>query len=281
VRDQFPEYAHLPVTDVALSGWDNRTFRLGEDLSVRLPSADGYIAQVEKEQQWLPRLAPHLPLPIPAPVAMGRPSPDYPWPWSINRWLPGELVAVTPVTDMVRFATDLAGFLAALYRVNPTGGPRAGVQSFYRGASLAAYDAQTRESIAALADEIDPAVATAIWERALAEEWTGEPVWFHGDIAVGNLLVSDGCLSAVIDFGTSGVGDPACDTVIAWTFFTGESRAAFVRELPLGPEYFIRGRGWALWKCLITLLNPSNSTLPDSNEQRRILHEILSDPVKA
>lgn len=279
IREQFPEYAHLPVTDVDHGGWDNRTFRLGDALSIRMPSAPGYVAQVEKEQRWLPRLAPHLPLPIPAPVALGRPTAGYPGPWSINRWLPGEPLATTPVPDQDRLASDLAAFLNALYAIDASEGPPAGEHSFYRGCSPAPYDARTRETIAGLLAGSDAATATAIWERTLTTEWAGTPVWCHGDVAVGNLLINNGRLSAVIDFGTSTVGDPACDTVFAWTWLTGNARRIFADRLAVSPDCWIRGRGWALWKCLITLADTSNTTLPGADEQRRILHEILTDPV--
>lgn len=281
VRDQFPEYAHLPVTEVAHGGWDNRTFRLGDHFSVRLPSALGYVAQVEKEHRWLPRLAPHLPLPIPVPVALGRPGPGYPWPWSIYRWLPGEPLATMPIHDQLRLAQDLAGFLNALYAIDAGDGPPAGEHSFYRGCSPVPYDARTCETIATLLAGSDAALATDIWERAIATDWTGNPVWFHGDVAVGNLLIADDRVSAVIDFGTSAVGDPACDTVFAWTYLTGDARRIFADRLDVSPDCWIRGRGWALWKCLITLADTTNATLPGAAEQRRILREILTDPVAA
>jgi aminoglycoside phosphotransferase (APT) family kinase protein len=279
VTSQFPEYADLHVRDVEFSGWDNRTFRLGEELSVRIPSAEWYVAQVEKEQTWLPKLAPLLPLPVPAPVAIGSPTPEIPWPWSINRWLPGEPLATASIHDPEQLATDLAEFLNALYAVEATDGPVAGEQSFFRGCPPAAYDDQTRETIAKLADVIDGAAALAIWEDANSSEWTGQPVWFHGDVAVGNLLVENGHLAAVIDFGTSGVGDPACDTVFAWTWLTGTARQIFAQKLNVSPDCWVRGRGWALWKCLITLADDQNMTLPGAEEQRRILREILADPI--
>ena len=219
VASQFPQWADLPVRDVALQGWDNRTFRLGDELSVRLPSAEGYTPQIEKEHRWLPQLAPCLPLPIPAPLAKGQPAEGYPWEWSVYRWLPGEPAATackSPISP--GSPADLAQFLGALYRIDPGDGPPAGPHSFYRGGPLSTYDAETRRSIEALRDEIDTDLATRVWEDALAATWHGPPVWVHGDVAVGNLLVNDGRLSAVIDFGCSAVGDPACDTVIAWTY---------------------------------------------------------------
>jgi aminoglycoside phosphotransferase (APT) family kinase protein len=254
VAAQFPQWARLPVTPVGLDGWDNTTFRLGEDLSVRLPSADAYVAQVDKEHRWLPMLAPQLPLPIPEPLAKGAPGCGFPRPWSVYRWLAGEPARAERVADLNRFATDLADFLAALYKIAPAGGPAAGEHSFFRGGPLTTYDGEARGAISLLKDEIDADAATGVWEAALATTWHGPPVWVHGDVTGSNLLVVDGRLSAVIDFGCSAVGDPACDVAIAWTFFFGESRKALRDRLPLDDATWARGRGWALWKALITLV---------------------------
>jgi aminoglycoside phosphotransferase (APT) family kinase protein len=254
VAQQFPEWAELPVSPVELDGWDNTTFRLGEHLAVRLPSADKYAAQVEKEHRWLPILAPQLPLAVPEPLARGVPGSGFPRPWSVYRWLEGEHATVERVEDLDRFAADLGDFLAALYRIDPTGGPAPGEHNFFRGAPPGTYDADTRSALAALGGEVDTEAATEVWEDALAAAWRGPPVWFHGDVTGSNLLVVDGRLSAVIDFGTSGVGDPACDLTIAWTLFSGSSRAAFGDRLALDEATWSRARGWALWKALLTLV---------------------------
>ena len=252
LKSQFPELADLPVSSVELDGWDNTTFRLGDDLSVRLPTADAYVPQVDKEHKWLPVLADRLPLAIPQPVARGVPGCGYPRAWSIYRWLEGRHATFERVTDLTEFAVGLADFLAALHSVDATGGPAAGEHSFFRGGPLSVYDTETRAAIDELADEIDSEAATRVWEAALWATWKGPPVWLHGDLSPSNLLVSHGRLSAVIDFGCSAVGDPACDTVIAWTFFFGPSREAFQERLPVDDETWERGRGWALWKALIT-----------------------------
>jgi aminoglycoside phosphotransferase (APT) family kinase protein len=227
IASQFPQWNHLPVKPVALSGWDNRTFHLGFDMSVRLPSAEGYVAQVEKEHRFLPRLAPLLPLPIPVPLAKGIPGNGYPWPWSVYRWLEGENASLERITDLRQFAISLAEFLLALQRIDASDGPPGGAHNYYRGGSLMNYDAETRETIEQLAGEIDANLATEIWNAALESTWQGAPVWVHGDVASGNLLIKNGRLCAVIDFGCAAVGDPACDLVMAWTFFSGESREAF------------------------------------------------------
>ncbi len=280
VASQFPHWAHLPIEPVAYSGWDNRTFRLGEEMSVRLPSAEGYVPQVAKEQRWLPHLAPHLPLPIPAPLAQGVPSgvpsAEYPWPWSVYRWLAGEHSTSERIADLSQFATALAEFLVALQRIDPAGGPAAGAHSFYRGGSLTIYDAETRQALTALAGKLDTCAAAAVWEAALAAEWQGPPVWVHGDIAAGNLLVRDGRLCAVIDFGSSAVGDPACDMAIAWTFFSGAGREAFRSTLGVDDATWARGRGWALWKALILLAAHANTTPLEASKAQRTIDELLA-----
>jgi aminoglycoside phosphotransferase (APT) family kinase protein len=277
IASQFPQWAHLPVKPVELSGWDNRTFHLGPDMSVRLPSAEGYVAQVEKEHRWLPMLAPHLPLPIPVPLVKGIPGEGYPWPWSVYRWLEGENATLERITDLSQFAISLAEFLLALQRIDSVGGPPGGEHNFFRGGPLMIYDAETRETIEELTGEVDTDAATRVWESALETTWQGAPVWVHGDVAVGNLLIKTGRLSAVIDFGCSSIGDPACDLVMAWTFFSGESREAFKATLGLDRATWARARGWALWKALITLAEHIHGNPTKAAEARRVIAEVLAD----
>ncbi len=277
VAGQFPQWAHLPVVPAEPNGWDNRTFRLGPELSVRLPSAAGYVAQVAKEHRWLPRLAPHLPLAIPFPIALGQPAHGYPWQWSIYRWLEGETAAVERIADLSEFATTLAGFLVALQQVDPTGGPPPGSHNFFRGAPPQVYDGETRRAIEQLDGLVDTGRATEVWETALESRWGGPPVWIHGDVAAGNLLTRAGRLAAVIDFGTSGVGDPACDLAIAWTLFSGKSRRAFRTAVALDPATWDRGRGWALWKALITLVEYAGTDQRQAEVARRVIGEVLAD----
>ena len=277
VAAQFPRWVGLSVRPVEHDGWDNTTFRLGEKMSVRLPSAAPYAPQVEKEHRWLPRLAPLLPLPIPAPLAKGVPSDDYPFPWSVYRWLEGEPATVGRIDDTGEFATALADFLAALYRIDPADGPPPGPHNFFRGGPLTVYDAETRRAISALDGEIEAGAAGAVWEAALAAAWHGPPVPFHGDVAAGNLLVRGGRLSAVIDFGTSGVGDPSCDLAIAWTFLDAGDREAFRRAIGLDEAAWARGRGWSLWKALITLADNTGTNPPEAETSRRVIDRILAD----
>lgn len=277
IATQFPEWADLPIRRIELEGWDNRSFRVGEDMSVRLPSAERYAGQVEKEQRWLPTLAPHLPLPIPAPIALGVPARGYPWRWSILRWLEGENATIERINDLCEFATALAGFLGALQRIDAAGGPPPGKHNFFRGGPLAIYDAETRATIESLHGQIETDAVTAVWQAALEAKWCGAPVWVHGDVSSTNLLVRGGHLAGVIDFGCLAVGDPASDMTIAWTFLSGQSRQAFCAALPLDDATWARGRGWALWKSLITLADHKNTNLEKADRARCVIDEVLAD----
>jgi aminoglycoside phosphotransferase (APT) family kinase protein len=277
VAAQFPQWSELPIRPVLPSGWDNRTFRLGDRMVVRLPSAVEYADQVAKEQRWLPALAASLPLAIPIPLALGQPDADFPWNWSVYRWLEGEAASSGSIADRSEFASSLGRFLCALQRIDGTDGPVPGSHNFHRGGALGIYDGQTRQAIAALEGKIDGDAATAVWEAALASVWKRPPVWVHGDVSAGNLLVQAGRLGAVIDFGQLGVGDPACDLAIAWTFFDGASRQAFRDALPLDDATWARGRGWALWKVLIVTSGLVGATAYDAARSPQILDEVLAD----
>jgi len=280
VAAQFPQWRGLAIRPVAFGGWDNRTFHLGETMLVRLPSAGRYAAQVDKEQQWLPLLAPNLPVAIPTPLAAGGPAEGYPWRWSIYAWLPGETADRAPIADARAFAADLARFLAALQRIDPAGGPAAGAHSFHRGGSLAVYDAQAREAIDRLNGRQDGARLRAIWDEAMAAERREPPVWVHGDFAPRNLLVREGRLAAVIDFGGLAVGDPACDLAMAWTFLSGDGRLAFRDGLAaLDEATWARGRGWALWKAAILASGVAPGPADDVREAERVLAEVVADPI--
>ena len=281
VRTQFPQWADLPVVPVENGGWDNRTFRLGDSLSVRLPSALAYVAQVEKEHRWLPVLGRHLPLPIPVAVGLGTPGADYPWPWSIYGWLDGEPAQLDPALDLSRFAADLGRFLVALRGIDASNGPAAGPHNFHRGGSLSVYDGETRRSIGTLAGAIDVTAVTEVWDSALETSWQGPPVWVHGDVAATNLLVRGGRLNAVIDFGSAGIGDPSCDLVIAWTLLDQAARGVFRSVVALDPTTWKRARGWAIWKAMITLVQLRDADPIEAETQRRIIRDVLDDHVRA
>ncbi|WP_329104150.1 aminoglycoside phosphotransferase family protein [Micromonospora sp. NBC_01699] len=277
VRAQFPRWAQLSIRPVESGGWDNRTFHLGDEMTVRLPSGPGYEPQVAKEHRYLHKLAPHLPLPIPTPLALGVPGEGYPLNWSVYGWIEGEIAGLDRIRDLTEFATDLAGFLNTLQRVDASDGPPPGLHSAFRGGPLETYDDDTRRAIAELGDRIPGDRATALWEAALRTKWERTPVWFHGDVALGNLLVRDGRLAAVIDFGCSGVGDPACDVTVAWTLLSGPSREAFRAALDVDPDTWTRGRAWALWKALIVVAGFGGLHPARQAAEKLVLNDILTD----
>lgn len=265
VASQFPEWAGLPVTPVDKSGVDNATFRLGDALSVRLPRYRRWVGQVEREQRWLPHLAPHLPLPVPTPVARGEAGCGYPYPWSVYRWIDGENASIERVDDPRGAAKDLAAFFAALQGLDADGGPPPEWSNGFRGVPIAdtrdsaVVESRIRARIAALHGLTDTDALTAIYEAALAAPaWSGAPVWIHGDPAPGNLLARDGRVSAVIDFGTLAVGDPACDLIVAWTFLDAAGREVFRNALAVDRATWARGRAWGLTGIL-----PSRADLTD------------------
>ncbi len=281
VADQFPDWAHLPVCPVEVDGWDNATFRLGETMSVRLPSTEHYVEAVEKEQRWLPVLAPQLPLPIPVPLGLGRPGCGFARPWSVYQWIEGDPVTEETVKDMPALAADIADFLAALYQIDPAGGPEPGLHNWYRGGPPAVFDEDTRKALAVLEGHIDTTLAAEVWQAALDCPVDGPPVWFHGDAQPGNLLLRNGRLGAVIDFGTSGVGDPSCDTTIAWTFLSGESARVFKERLPVDAATWVRGRGWAIWKAMIVLVGALENDPQDAAYTKNVIEKILDDHLAA
>lgn len=247
VDTQFPQWAELPLELLDPAGSDHVIYRLGEELSVRLPCHSGAIGQARKEFQWLPRLAPHVPLAVPVPVGVGDPDFGYPWPWAVSRWLDGEVATVDALGDSSVAAVELAQFLAALQRFAPEDIPAGNSGNALTGPPLSDRDRATRTAIAEVDGVFDRAAMTELWNAALnAPGWDHSPVWFHGDFHTGNLLTSDGRLSAVIDFGGLGKGDPACDLMIAFTLMSAHSRAAFRDALGVDDATWMRGRGWAL-----------------------------------
>ncbi len=278
VSSQFPRWKDLPISPVKVSGWDNRTFHLGKHMLVRMPSAaEEYAVQVDKEHLWLPKLAPFLPFSIPVPLGLGKPEFGYPWNWSIYGWLEGETAVSGYIDNLCDFASKLAQFLISLQSIDSYGGPLSGSHNFYRGGSLEVYDTQTRQAISILKDKIDVNLAIDIWETALSTSWNKLPVWIHGDVSPGNLLVLNGKLSAVIDFGMMGVGDPACDLVIAWTLFEGESREIFRKVLQMDSGTWARGRAWALWKALIVVSGLTSTNAVESAQAWRVIDEVFEE----
>lgn len=277
---QFPQWAALPLAPVESTGTDNAIFRLGDRLAMRIPRRASAAAQVAKECTWLPRLAPHLPLAVPAPLAQGEPDEEYPWPWSITPWFAGEPPEPDHLGDPRQAGTDMARFIAALERIGTLGGPPPGDHNFRRGVLLAERDHTTRTAVRELDGQLDTAAVTAAWDTAVhAPAWPGPPRWIHGDLLPGNLLAAEGRICAVIDFGGLAVGDPACDLMVAWTLFSGESRQAFRTALPVDDATWERGRGWALSWALIFIPYYVNTNPAAVRLAWRTVNEVLAgDP---
>lgn len=272
---QFPQWADLPIRLVESYGTDHDIYRLGDHLSARIPRIGWATGQAAKEAEWLPKLAPHLPLAVPVQLAMGRPAEGYPFAWSVYEWLPGENANGT-IHDLQQAAVDLAAFIRALRRIDTTGAfrrPRGG-----RGSPLVENDEHVRQAIAELGDRIDGAAALRSWEESLdAPAWDGPEVWVHGDLLPGNLLVIGGRISAVIDFGALNVGDPACDLQPAWNVFTGDSRQRFRAELNVDDASWLRGRGWALCQAVKALPYYWDTNPGMVRQASHALAEVLSD----
>lgn len=243
IAGQFPEWAGRSVTEVLERGTDHVLYRIGDDLVARLPRIPDAVAQVETDRTWLPRIAPHLTLTVPAPVAVGGPGEGYPWPWTVVPWIDGHNPG--PDDDLATLAVDLAGFVTAMGKVDPYDGPlKTGIA---RGVPLANRDELTRTSIAELGTRIDQRAVTAAWDEAAeADPWIGPPVWVHGDLLKGNLLMTGGRLAAVIDFGALGLGDPAIELLPAWWVFDDRARDVYRDALGVDDATWVRGWGWVL-----------------------------------
>ncbi|MET9393020.1 aminoglycoside phosphotransferase family protein [Streptomyces sp. NPDC006624] len=273
VADQFPRWAGLPLRRLESSGTENAMFRLGADKVVRLPRHPRAVEAVTHELRWLPRLGPDLPAASPVPLGRGRPGEGFPWPWSVYGWLegrnpvPGALEAPGPL------AADLGAYVTALRRIDASDGPPG-----YRGGPLARRDDSVREALALLEGRVDTAALTRLWEEALrVPEHSGPPVWAHGDLMAGNLLVSGGRLRAVIDFGTVGVGDPAVDLISAWCLLPAGARGAFREAVGADDAEWARGRGWALSIAVVALPYYWETNPPVAENSRHVIREVLAE----
>ncbi len=273
VAKQFPDWADLPLKPVPSAGTDNALYRLGNDMVVRLPRIDWAVENVDKEFKWLPRLAPHLPVSIPSPLAKGTPTAEYPWPWAVYHWLEGSNPIVGQISDPELLTQDLIAFILALHKIDLQDGPVSN-----RGVPLEQQDIETRKALKQLDGMIDVQAAAALWEAALrAPKWSKPPVWVHGDLSPGNLLIQNDRLSAVIDFGNLGVGDPACDLIIAWNLLPAHMRHAFRTGLGVDDATWQRGRGWALSCALIALPYYKDTNPALANNARYVIQEIIEE----
>lgn len=271
--EQHPDLADQPIVLVA-EGWDNTIFRLGRELCVRLPRRQLAVALVEHEQRWLPALVHRLPLPIPAPIRAGGPGAGYPWPWSICPWFDGDTALAAPPADLTAAATALGGFLAALHRPAPADAPA----NPYRGVPLPARAEVTMSRLGQLGDLIDTDAVATRWQRlAATSAWAGPPVWLHGDLHPENLLVDEGRVSAVIDFGDLTAGDPASDLSLAWMLFDADDRAVFRTAAGAGDDAtWARAQGWAL-TLAIAYLASSADTPSFAAFSRDVIASVLND----
>ena len=275
IDSQFPQWSQLSVDAVTPGGWDNRTFRLGNELSVRLPSAESYAPQVGKEQKWLPFLKRKLSTTIPEVVGLGKPEHGYPFPWSVYRWIDGKELKSETCTDPTRLATSIALFIKELHTINTSNGPSPGSHNYFRGAHLQAYDADTKAYAKLLARDICTDNVMSVWNRALNTQWMSEPVWIHGDLEPSNILVLEDQLLAVIDFGNCAIGDPACDLVMAWTYLDEQTRKSFQSNLALDNDTWERGRAWALWKALFRMSGSLETRNKEFCAARNLVNNIL------
>jgi aminoglycoside phosphotransferase (APT) family kinase protein len=276
VRAQFPRWADLPVKQLASGGTVNAVYRLGDALTVRLPLTAGSVQDIAREVRWLPQLAPALPVTIPTVVASGEPGEGYPWPWAVHEWIDGETPVEGRLASPELIAHDLAGFVKALRSATVEGGPAA-----YRGVPLAGVDQETRQAFEELSHTDEPFdidLATAVWDDALAAPlWTGPACWLHSDLMPSNLLVSGGKLTAVLDFATVGIGDPACDLIPAWNLLPSAARQVFRDAVQADEAMWRRGRGWALSMAAIQLPYYRTTNPIISGNARYVISEILAE----
>jgi aminoglycoside phosphotransferase (APT) family kinase protein len=273
IVEQFPQWADLLLERMPSTGTDNAIYRLGRDLGVRMPRIHWAVHQIEREHEWLARLAPHLPCSVPRPLARGAPGCGYPYPWLVYRWLDGDDALVAEITDWCRLAHEITTFVSALQRFDPTGGPPAP----RRGGPLAPHDETTRRAIHELHHVIDVDRAMAVWDAALsADPWTGPPVWVHGDLLPGNVLVRGGRLAGIIDWSATGVGDPACEAMLAWAL-PADARAIYRASLDIDDATWTRARGWTLEQAA-KFIPYYAETIPEGvAAARRRLDAVLDD----
>jgi aminoglycoside phosphotransferase (APT) family kinase protein len=271
LREQHPDLADLPLRRLG-AGWDTEVFRLGRDLTVRVPRRALGAQLIGTELAWLPGLAGTLPLPVPAPVRAGTPTDDYPWPWSVCRYVPGRPIGadVPGGRSAPQAAAALAGFLSALHVPAPPGAPR----NTYRGVPLADRAEAFARALAAVPAHQRPAAGQA-WRRALAAPPPGRDTWLHGDLHGLNVLAQRGRLTGVIDFGDLCVGDPATDLACAWLLLDAPGRRHLRALLDRPDGDWERGRGWALYLAVMFAAHSADAPV-NSAIGRRALAALLA-----
>ena len=272
IDTQFPQWSELPVHRMPSTGTDNAIYRVGDEMGVRLPRIHWAVSQVDKEWDWLRRLAPQLPVSVPIPCAKGEPGLGYPYPWLVYPWIEGEDLQHAGGVDLNHAARDVAAFVVALQHADVGDEPPLGT----RAGTLAVLDREARWAIGRL-DGFDGGRVMSVWDAALrAEEWGKPPVWVHGDLLAGNLIMRDGRLAGVIDWSGTGIGDPACDGQLAW-FFAPEQRNVFLNALGFDAATRARARGWVVWQTAMFIPYYAE-TIPDAvTTAKRRLHAVLDD----
>ena len=251
VQNQFPQWAELPLTPFQSFGTDHILYRLGSDKVVRFPIKTEIAQNIPLQQNWLAKFA-KLPLDTPQILGIGRADDNFPYAWSVAKWIDGQDAASTPITDWSEAAVSLGRFVRELRMIDTTGGITSGQHNAWRGCPLAMLDDRTRGAIGLVSDLFDRATLTAIWEQALsAPVWESGPTWIHGDIHAANMVVRDGQIAGVIDFGLMALGDPACDLALAWSFLPARYRDLFLHAAEASEAMQLRGKGWGLYAGVI------------------------------
>lgn len=282
VREQHPDLAGLAVREVA-GGWGNQMWRLGDELAVRMQRMDPTPEHQLKERRWLPVLAPRLPLPVPTPVRAGEPSARFPKHWTVMTWVPGEPLDHGSISRGDHAADTLAGFLRALHVEAPADAPA--------GSDRGGHPKECGDGFERFFRAVDPrdlaADVRAVWDDAVAApEWEGPRVWVHGDLHPANVVVSDGTLTGVVDFGDMFAGDPAWDLAAAWVLLPAGAAARFFDAYARADEATVRrARGLAAMKCLFLMLMGQNGDrgLPGGKPAwgpagRAGLERVVADP---
>lgn len=270
---QFPHWADLPLQAIHPEGTDNVMYKLGSNKVVRLPRMTGAVTSLEKELAWLPQLVPHLPIAIPVLLGQGHAEANYPFPWLICGWLEGKSPNIANPIDQHQAAIDLGNFVAAMQKINSVNAP-----SCNRGQPLGLYNEEVREAISLLRDTYDISLLMPIWESVLTiPKWSGNLVWIHGDLHAGNLLAEHGRVTAVVDFGLAGVGDPACDMMVAWTLLTAKTREVFRAIVQPDEATWARGRGWAFYLGVVAYPYYRASNPVFAGIAKRAIDEVLAE----
>ena len=286
LETQCPEWADLPLSLVG-AGTDNIMYRLGDDLLVRLPRTSDKAQSLRKEQKWLPRLAPLVACAIPEPVYAGAASTEFVLPWSVYRWIGGDEAGPETVRDWVGFGAELAAFVRELHHIDLMGATRTGDLSWYRGGSLRACDewiSRCFEDCPTTAGaetdaELDVEYLERLWRAAVTlPDPCGSQVWLHGDLKPTNLLVKEGRLHAVIDFGCLSVGFPDAEHSTIWDL-PARARHAYWNAMNLDDATWIRARAWAIAVGVGGISYYRHTYPAFVAECRARLREILTDAV--